>query len=387
MTNNLVSEALSIHWHGITQDHNPWYDGVAFINQCPISPSETFTYHFVAKPAGIHWYHSHLNAQRMNGLFGMLIVHERAPKDVPYSNVMIGDWFGIDALSMQVSAVLSGDIFSPTNMRGYSIDGSDTAAITFSSVLINGRGRHQENKRLPLDEIKVVKNKKHGFRVVNAGTDFALEISIDQHTLTVDGTEAGNIEEIDNIDSIILGVGERIEFEINADQDPSVNYWIRAKTLRWGRYGGSANAPPVPDNVVEEGLAILAYTKVTEDPKTLAKACTQEDKCRVFSCPFCGFGSENNRTCINLNDAHSTESKEVLNKQYGLQEANSDEIERYFLNWGFNGGAASVNSMSFVMPEIPFYIKGFDKKCRIFSIHTQQTFVHAQWKEIEPFFK
>src|SRR5437764_3928038 len=55
-------------------------DGVPMITQPPIVPGDSFTYDFVAKPAGSHMYHSHHNAtdQVGRGLLGAFIVD---PKD------------------------------------------------------------------------------------------------------------------------------------------------------------------------------------------------------------------------------------------------------------------------------------------------------------------
>ena len=58
--NSLVSEGLSIHWHGMHQMNTPWMDGIAHISQCPINPGSTFRYMFKAKPTGTMWYHSHV---------------------------------------------------------------------------------------------------------------------------------------------------------------------------------------------------------------------------------------------------------------------------------------------------------------------------------------
>ncbi len=77
VVNRLTSEAVTIHWHGMHQRDTPWMDGVGFISQYPIGPGATFDYIFTAKPAGTHWYHSHVGAQRTDGLFGALIVHEK----------------------------------------------------------------------------------------------------------------------------------------------------------------------------------------------------------------------------------------------------------------------------------------------------------------------
>ena len=41
--NNLTSEGISIHWHGMHQIGTPWMDGVGQVSQCQVGPSSTFT--------------------------------------------------------------------------------------------------------------------------------------------------------------------------------------------------------------------------------------------------------------------------------------------------------------------------------------------------------
>jgi FtsP/CotA-like multicopper oxidase with cupredoxin domain len=78
-TNNLA-ETTSIHFHGL-EPEDFRQDGVAFVNQIPFGPGETFTYEFVATPAGSHMYHSHHNAtdQVGRGLLGAFIVDPKNP--------------------------------------------------------------------------------------------------------------------------------------------------------------------------------------------------------------------------------------------------------------------------------------------------------------------
>ena len=78
--NNLTSEGISIHWHGMHQRGTPWMDGVGQVTQCPIGPQSSFSYRYIAKPSGTFWYHSHTGAQRTDGLFGALIVKEKPEK-------------------------------------------------------------------------------------------------------------------------------------------------------------------------------------------------------------------------------------------------------------------------------------------------------------------
>ena len=69
--NQLQFEGISIHWHGIHLLNNVWMDGVPYLTQCPILPRQSFMYRFRANP-GTHFYHSHNELQRLDGLFGCL---------------------------------------------------------------------------------------------------------------------------------------------------------------------------------------------------------------------------------------------------------------------------------------------------------------------------
>ncbi len=73
---NELPDATSIHWHGIPVPNDQ--DGVAepAVTQNPIQPGETYTYEFVAKPAGTYFYHSHVETDRQIpiGLSGPFII-------------------------------------------------------------------------------------------------------------------------------------------------------------------------------------------------------------------------------------------------------------------------------------------------------------------------
>ena len=78
-TNNL-KETTGIHFHGV-EPESSFQDGVVFVNQLPIVPGGTFTYEFVARPAGSMMYHSHHNAtdQVGRGLLGAVIIEPKQP--------------------------------------------------------------------------------------------------------------------------------------------------------------------------------------------------------------------------------------------------------------------------------------------------------------------
>ena len=42
----LMSEGITIHWHGFDMKGVQWYDGVGYLTQCPIPSGGNFTYRF-----------------------------------------------------------------------------------------------------------------------------------------------------------------------------------------------------------------------------------------------------------------------------------------------------------------------------------------------------
>ncbi|HEU4572384.1 MAG TPA: multicopper oxidase domain-containing protein [Candidatus Limnocylindrales bacterium] len=78
---NNLSESTGIHFHGQALPNR--MDGVPHVTQDPIQPGASFTYEFVAKPAGSHMYHSHHNAtdQVGRGLLGAFIVDPKDPRE------------------------------------------------------------------------------------------------------------------------------------------------------------------------------------------------------------------------------------------------------------------------------------------------------------------
>src|SRR5437879_704240 len=76
-------------------------DGAPGLSQEPIQPGGTFTYEFVAKPAGTRWYHAHVNeaVQQGGGLAGALIIDPRRTDEAPDRDyvVMSQEWPGSQA--------------------------------------------------------------------------------------------------------------------------------------------------------------------------------------------------------------------------------------------------------------------------------------------------
>ncbi len=231
--NKLTSEGVTIHWHGMHQKGTPWMDGVGFISQAPITPGAYFDYVFKATPAGTHWYHSHVGAQRTDGLFGALVVRETTNQldDVRAALLMTGsnsygeiidlpgnhtltllDWQREASLDLfiRINPALCfyyrgdnadskpiGDVPTRTDATKKRADGTfsrfytptlgpdstEVGPIPYWSGLINGRGIHNEST--PLSVFQVSANRAYRFRIIGAQSVYAYSFSIDGHKLRV----------------------------------------------------------------------------------------------------------------------------------------------------------------------------------------------------------
>ncbi len=79
----------TIHLHGAIHDNA--VDGVPDITQAAVNPGESFTYEFIAKNPGTHFYHCHVrpDVHVLMGLVGMLIIEPNRP-DNRFSHLVPG---------------------------------------------------------------------------------------------------------------------------------------------------------------------------------------------------------------------------------------------------------------------------------------------------------
>jgi iron transport multicopper oxidase len=75
--NSLGNQATSLHFHGMFQQGTQQSDGPVSLTQCAIQPGDSYTYTFIANPAGTHWYHSHNKGQYPDGLRGKMVIHDK----------------------------------------------------------------------------------------------------------------------------------------------------------------------------------------------------------------------------------------------------------------------------------------------------------------------
>jgi CopA family copper-resistance protein len=92
---NRLTEATSIHWHGLLLPSEQ--DGVPGVSNGfrGILPGETYTYNFQIKQAGTYWYHSHSATQEQSGMYAPIIIQPKDREPFRYDRdyvVVLSDW-------------------------------------------------------------------------------------------------------------------------------------------------------------------------------------------------------------------------------------------------------------------------------------------------------
>jgi len=167
--------------------------------------------------------------QRADGIFGPLIVHQyetdnvhidKYDHDLPEHVIVLNDWLHETSIN---------------KFAGHHHSDGDNKP---NALLINGKGVFKKftvtNNNLtielqtPRERFYVEYGKKYRFRVINAGVLYCpIELSIDDHNLTVIASDGRSVEPVD-VTSLIIYAGERIDFVLNANQE-NKTYWIKTK--------------------------------------------------------------------------------------------------------------------------------------------------------------
>ncbi|KAJ8311568.1 hypothetical protein KUTeg_010923 [Tegillarca granosa] len=318
VTNKLLSDTTSIHWHGLPQKNNNENDGLPHVTQCPILPGQTLTYNFVAELAGTFWYHSHSGTQRNQGLYGALIIRDRDDNSYEERILTLQEWNhdwdpGVDFLKY-----LNGIFINRTRMeKVYKQDDDFFGSYKFDSGLINGKGRYRsegnKTNEAPLEVFSVRSGKSYRFRIISAATILPF------HPVTAE--------------SLIVQAGERYDVLVHADQ-PTGNYWIRARTIERGF-----------DHKVK---AILRYDGATAtDPMTSRKRCTKTDMCKIINCPFPYYSEFEYTECVWFAELKARTNNDTA------PEVKKGHFQEHILNFGFPGTSwwpATVNGKKFEFP-------------------------------------
>ncbi|XP_019186338.1 PREDICTED: laccase-17-like [Ipomoea nil] len=194
---NLVSNNISIHWHGIRQLRSGWADGPAYVTQCPIQTNQTYTYNFtITGQRGTLFWHAHISWLRAT-LHGPIIIlprrNESYPFQKPYKEVPIifGEWWKADPEAVISQALQTGG--GPNVSDAYTINGLPGPLYNCSSK--------------DTYKLKVKPGKTYMLRLINAAMNDELFFSIANHTVTIVEADATYIKPFET-DVVVITPGQ-----------------------------------------------------------------------------------------------------------------------------------------------------------------------------------
>ncbi|KAB1225918.1 Laccase-17 [Morella rubra] len=172
---NLVPNNITIHWHGIRQLRSGWFDGPAYITQCPIQTGQSYVYNFtIVGQRGTLFWHAHISWLRAT-VYGPLIIlpmqNASYPFAKPYKEVPItfGEWWNADPEAVINQSLRTGA--GPNVSDAYTINGLPGPLYNCSQ---------KDTFRL-----KVKPGKTYLLRLINAALNDELFFSIANHSLTI----------------------------------------------------------------------------------------------------------------------------------------------------------------------------------------------------------
>jgi FtsP/CotA-like multicopper oxidase with cupredoxin domain len=236
---NRLPDPTTVHWHGVPVP-NPM-DGVPGVTQESVRPGESFVYDYVAEPAGTYMYHSHVALQLDRGLFGPLIIEERAPHvdyDREYSVIL-------DDLLVGEPRVMEG--------RGSMMMGMGAVGPEYDAFLINGRPAADP----PVLEVR--RGERIRLRLINPSSQTTFRVAIAGHRMRVIHADSRPVEPVE-VDAVLIGMGERYDVLVEADNTGAWNLVASSVERQRGsarmvlRYADSSAAAP-PDGQTPSGTS------------------------------------------------------------------------------------------------------------------------------------
>lgn len=200
---NRLGVPTTVHWHGIRLPNA--MDGVPGLTQEPIAPGTRFVYEFDVPDAGTFWYHPHLGAPEQvgRGLYGALIVEERAPVSVDRDATwVLSDW------RLDRSAKIVQDF---GNFRDASHDGR-----IGNTVTVNGAVR---------ETFAVRAGERIRLRLINAAAARIFALSFEGHApwlIALDGHPVAPRSG----ERVALGPGMRADLLLDCTQAPGVRHRV-----------------------------------------------------------------------------------------------------------------------------------------------------------------
>ncbi|MGI8475932.1 MAG: multicopper oxidase domain-containing protein [Thermomicrobiales bacterium] len=201
---NKLPLGTTIHWHGVNVP--PAMDGPAGLNQTPVEPGQSFTYDFVATPAGTRWYHSHTDVatQVALGLYGAFIVEPKrgGPRYDRDDTYILAEW----------DNELTPDVATGKSPRGPRDAALRGGALGADEFLMDGH----TNEAIP--PILVKEGDTVLIRLINAGS-LAHPFHIHGHSFRIVATDGNPVPEAAQLtkDTVLIAPCERYDLAFDAN--------------------------------------------------------------------------------------------------------------------------------------------------------------------------
>lgn len=208
---NSVKHNVTLHWHGVRQVLSCWFDGPAYITQCPIRAGGSFTYEFtLQRQKGTLFWHAHVHWLRAT-VHGAIIVYPKSgvpyPFPFPYAEhvIILGEFWLQDAEAIEAATLRSGG--GPPNPDAFVINGHPGSSYPCSTADA-------------YSIVDVVPGRTYLLRLINAALNDEHFFAVANHKLTVVEAD-GEYTLPYTTDSVIITPGQTLNVLVTADQRPA----------------------------------------------------------------------------------------------------------------------------------------------------------------------
>jgi len=257
--NQLNSEEVSIHWHGLLLP--PIMDGVPYVNTPPIRPGKSFTFRFEIRQHGTYWYHSHTHVQEQKGVYGAMIIHPKK-KTIKVDHdiaVVLSDWSDENADNIIKNLRKDGDyyLYKKNSVRSYigsimadslkshlynewiRMGGMDLSDVGYDAFLINGQRDHQLVNAHPGEKIRL--------RIINAAASTYFYIALGYLDMQVISSDGLDIKDV-FAKEILMGMAETYDVLLTLPEHKNYEFKITAQDVTgsasaWIGMGDKVHAP------------------------------------------------------------------------------------------------------------------------------------------------
>lgn len=198
---NRIEWPTTVHWHGVRLANA--FDGVAGLTQAPVPPNGDFDYVVRFRDAGLYWYHPHMREDILKdlGLYGNVMV--RAPR-TEYGPANREEVLMLDDLEIAAEGIMP-----------YGAERSTHALMgRFGNVfLVNG----QSDWSMQASRGEVVR-----FFLTNVTNARTFNVSFGGARIKVLGSDVGNFEREEWVESIVIAPAERYIVDVRFAQTGAV---------------------------------------------------------------------------------------------------------------------------------------------------------------------